>query len=164
MIAGFVRGRSATTRSDTKRRGRRLGNGQSLVEFAVVFPVFMLVLSGILDFGFMLYSRMSVISATREGARAAVAQADDVTVIPTLVRNAVWSAVSGTGLTLGNLQDPPTVSCVRTPSGTCNFNAKANAVSGDSVKVTVTYTYSSFFPLLFGSTFNLSSTVQMVIE
>ena len=99
MIAGFVRGRSESTKFDTKRRGRRIGNGQSLVEFAVVFPVFMLVLSGILDFGFMLYSRMTVISATREGARAAITQADDVTVIPARVQNAVTSAVSGTGLT-----------------------------------------------------------------
>lgn len=162
MIAGFVRGRSESTRFDTKRRGRRIGNGQSLVEFAVVFPVFMLVLSGILDFGFMLYSRMTVISATREGARAAITQADDVTVIPARVQSAVTSAISGTGLTSGNVA-APIVSCVRS-GGSCDFNSAAGAKPGDSVNVTVTYTYSSFFPLLFGSTFNLSSTVQMVIE
>ncbi len=162
MIAGFVRGRSESTRSGTGRRGRRIGNGQSLVEFAGVFPVFMLVLSGILDFGFMLYSRMTVISATREGARAAITQADDVTVIPARVQNAVDSAVSGTGLTSGNVSTP-IVTCVRS-GGSCDFNSVAGAKPGDSVNVTVTYTYNSFFPLLFGSTFNLSSTVQMVIE
>ena len=46
--------------------------GQAMVEFALVIPIFMLVLSGILDFGFMLYSRMTVINSAREGARAAV--------------------------------------------------------------------------------------------
>ena len=166
MIAAFVRGQSGTRTADAKLRSRRRGRGQSLVEFAVVFPVFMLVLSGILDFGFMLYSRMTVISATREGARSAITQAADVTKIPVRVRDAVWSAVGGTGLTLANLQpDPPVITCVRT-SGTCNFSTKTppSAVPGDSVNVTVTYSYKSFFPLLFGSTFNLSSTVQMVIE
>ncbi|MGZ6314992.1 MAG: TadE family protein, partial [Candidatus Limnocylindrales bacterium] len=48
-------------RRSTRKRG------QALVEFAMVIPIFLLVLSGICDFGFMLYSRMSVINAAREG-------------------------------------------------------------------------------------------------
>lgn len=163
MIAPFIKIRTSKTATGTGPHRRRKSRGQSLVEFAVVFPVFMLVLSGILDFGFMLYSRMTVISATREGARAAITQGDAPSVIPQRVSDAVDNAVSGTGLTIGNLQKPYTVTCFRA-GGSCNFATDTGAMSGDSVNVTVTYTYHSFFPLLFGSTINLSSTVQMVIE
>ncbi len=40
----------------------------------------------------------------------------------------------------------------------------ASAVTGDSVSVEVDYTYTTFFPLAFGASFPLSSTVQMVME
>ena len=99
MIAPFIKIRTSKTATGTGPHRRRKSRGQSLVEFAVVFPVFMLVLSGILDFGFMLYSRMTVISATREGARAAITQGDAPSVIPQRVSDAVDNAVSGTGLT-----------------------------------------------------------------
>ena len=42
--------------------------GQAMVEFALVVPIFLVVLCGILYFGFMLYSKMSIINAAREGA------------------------------------------------------------------------------------------------
>ena len=132
-----------------------------MVEFALVIPIFMLVLSGILDFGFMLYSRMTVISAAREGARAAIMVPDNTTIV-SVAQAAATSSAAGAGMTVGT----PTVTCVQTsasPSSTTPI-ACTSAISGDSVKVTVNYTYSSFFPLTFGSTFNLSSTVQMVVE
>jgi hypothetical protein len=59
-----------------------------------------------------------------------------------------------------------TATCVAESNPPCDFAAggSRNAITGDSVRVIVNYTYSSFFPLLFGNSFNLSSTVQMVIE
>jgi hypothetical protein len=123
----------------------------------------MLILAGILDFSFMLYSRMSVINAAREGARVAVVSIDNPTAIPSLVHSRVLAVSSG-------LQATPTdtSTCIPDTSvhGSCDFTAGGapDPVPGDSVRVTVNYTYTSFFPLLFGSTFNLSSTVQMVME
>jgi Flp pilus assembly protein TadG len=147
----------------SRRRSGR-GRGQALVEFALVIPIFLLVLSGILDFGFMLYSRMSVISAAREGARAAVMDPVKST-IPTVVQGRVVSAATGSGLTMENLE--VTTTCDRT-SGTCSFDnptpGPTDAKAGDSVKVKVDYSYTTFFPLLFGSHFHLVSTVQMVLE
>jgi Flp pilus assembly protein TadG len=144
-------------------RRHRSRFGQALVEFALVFPIFMLVLAGIMDFGFMLYSRMSVINAAREGARAAV-MVTDYTTIPTVAQGAVIAAASTGGLALsaGNV----TTTCLQTsthtyPPPTCDWSS---AVSGDSVRVSVTYSYHTFFPLFFGASFNLGSTVQMVIE
>jgi Flp pilus assembly protein TadG len=146
---------------DTRRRRRR--RGQALVEFALVFPIFMLVLAGILDFGFMLYSRMGIINAAREGARASI-MVSDYTTVPTVAQGAVISSAStgGIHLTASNV----TTTCIQTTSGTtppptCTWSS---AKPGDSVRVTVSYSYQTFFPLFFGASFNLNSTVQMVLE
>jgi Flp pilus assembly protein TadG len=152
--------------SRSPRRRRARGRGQALTEFALVIPIFLLVLSGILDFGFMLYSRMTVINAAREGARAAV-MAPVKSTIPTVVQGRVVSAATGSGLTMANLV--VTTACDRTSGTACTFTTNtpaqpADAKAGDSVKVTVDYSYTSFFPLLFGSHFHLVSTVQMVLE
>jgi Flp pilus assembly protein TadG len=145
--------------SARRPRRRPRTRGQALVEFAVVLPVFLLILSGILDFGFLLYSRMTVISATREGARVAIDAPKSTTAqqaqIPNLVRTRVTDAAAG--LNTAALTTTPT--CI--PA--CNF-AAGTAKAGDSVKVVVTYDYHSIFPLLFGQTIQMSSTVQMVLE
>jgi Flp pilus assembly protein TadG len=136
-----------------------------MVEFALVLPIFMLILSGILDFGFALYSRMSVINAAREGARTAVMINDPTEIVQTAKESAVSAAAQGgIGVTTSNV----TVTCLQTsvsPTSTAEVpGGCGSAVSGDSVRVKIDYSYPTFFPLFFGTKFNLDSTVQMVIE
>jgi len=50
-------------------RGRH-SSGQSLVEFALTLPLLVLLLYGLVEFGFFLYAHVQVTNATREGARA----------------------------------------------------------------------------------------------
>ncbi|MEH7525277.1 TadE family protein [Bacillus sp. JJ1503] len=45
--------------------------GQSLVEFALVVPVLILILCGIIDFGLILHAHLKIDHAGREAARAA---------------------------------------------------------------------------------------------
>ena len=47
-------------------------DGQAMVEFALVLPVFLLILCGIIDFGWLFYNQLSLNNACREGARYAV--------------------------------------------------------------------------------------------
>ena len=128
-----------------------------------MIPVFLLLLAGVLDFGFLLYSRMTVINAAREGARAAVTAADPRD-IPADAKQAAKSAASG--LNAADLDVPDPI-CIP-DTGTCNFTstppAATAAGTGDSVKVRVNYTYHTFFPLLFGATIDLGSSVQMALE
>jgi Flp pilus assembly protein TadG len=146
----------------TSRRDRR--RGQALVEFALVFPIFMLVLSGIMDFGFMLYSRMSVINASREGAHAAIVTAPNYANITTVATGAAISAAAqgGVSISAGNVS----VSCLATSVSVTSPATIpcGSATAKDSVVVTVNYGYHSFFPLSFGATLTLTSTTQMVIE
>jgi Flp pilus assembly protein TadG len=119
-------------------------------------------MAGILDFGFMFYSRITVINAAREGARAAVTSIDNPAAIPSLVNSSV-NAVA-TGLAAANLSTTST--CVPLQQGTCDFapGGQPDPISGDAVLVSVNYTYFSFFSQLFGTTFDLRSSVQMVME
>ena len=55
------------------RRGRRRrARGSTVVEFAVVLPLLMTILFGIIEFGWMFSIRQSLQNAAREGCRLAV--------------------------------------------------------------------------------------------
>jgi Flp pilus assembly protein TadG len=54
----------------------RRQRGQGLVEFALLVPVFLLILLGMLEFGFAFNHNLTLDVATREGARAGAAMAD----------------------------------------------------------------------------------------
>ena len=56
-------------------RKRRRHNGQSLVEFALVLPIFLLVLFGLIDAGRYVYMSSMLSQAAREGARVAAVEA-----------------------------------------------------------------------------------------
>jgi Flp pilus assembly protein TadG len=50
-------------------RSIRSARGQSLVEFTVLLPVLLIMISGLIEFGFMLNYYLDVIDASREAAR-----------------------------------------------------------------------------------------------
>lgn len=55
-----------------RRKRDKKEDGQAMVEFALILPVFLLILCGILDFGWLFYNQLSLNNACREGARYAV--------------------------------------------------------------------------------------------
>ncbi len=55
-----------------KRRGLRSERGAELVEMALVLPILLLLIAGIVDFGFLLHSYQVSTNAAREGARIAM--------------------------------------------------------------------------------------------
>lgn len=56
-----------------KRHTRKRGeDGQAMLELALVLPIFLLILCGILDFGWMYYNQLALNNICREGARYAV--------------------------------------------------------------------------------------------
>ena len=50
--------------------------GQSIVEFALIIPIFLLLAFGILEGGRVMYSKLLVTEAAREGARAVAISGD----------------------------------------------------------------------------------------
>jgi Flp pilus assembly protein TadG len=60
------------TRSNARARSR----GQGLVEFALVFPIFLLVLVALFDLGRAVFAYNTLTNAAREGARLAIVNQD----------------------------------------------------------------------------------------
>ena len=67
-----------------RRRRHRGSAGQSLVEFALVLPVFILVLVALFDLGRAVFAYNTLTNAAREGARLAIVNQD----VPTIVARA----------------------------------------------------------------------------
>ena len=81
----FVRQRSKTIE---KRR-----RGAAMVEMAVCFPVFMLILLGIVEFGRALMVSQMLTNAAREGCRTAVIEGSTNSDVESRIDNVVTSTV-----------------------------------------------------------------------
>jgi Flp pilus assembly protein TadG len=140
--------------AQTKRHER--GRGQALVEFAMILPVFFLVVAGMFDLGLGVYSDLTLVNAAREGARLGVIDPGNTAAIESRVR-AMASNLDGSKLDVA-------IACER-PSGSSFVACGAPMWQpGDATKVTVGYHYTVFFPLLFGTELPLSSESKMRIE
>jgi len=47
-------------------------NGSALVEFAIVLPLLLILVFGVIEFGVMFYDKAVITNASREGARAGI--------------------------------------------------------------------------------------------
>jgi len=62
--------RARTAFRASRRRRRRSRSGVAALEFALVLPFLMMILMGIIDYGFYFFLNSSAVNAAREGARA----------------------------------------------------------------------------------------------
>jgi len=62
------------------RSARRRSRGQAMVEFALIIPLFLLLLFALLDFGRVIYAQTTIAEDAREGARAGLVAALDTTI------------------------------------------------------------------------------------
>src|SRR5262245_1235700 len=60
---------------------RRRAGGQSLVEFALVLPIFLLLFFAVVDLGSAVFTFNSLTNAAREGARLAIVNQDTASII-----------------------------------------------------------------------------------
>jgi Flp pilus assembly protein TadG len=130
--------------------------GQSLVEFALIVPVFALILFALLDFGRVIYTQNTVEEAAREASRAGTVEAVDAAWKYDLIRNAAISSAAGLGLTAASVNGQGCADCFY-PDG---------AVSGEVVVVTVNTQVALLTPILsqvVGGTFNVTSTSRSFI-
>jgi Flp pilus assembly protein TadG len=65
-----------------------------MAEFAIVFPIFILILVAVFDFGRAIFLQNSLTNAAREGARLAIVNQDKSLVSTRVVRTAFAGAVS----------------------------------------------------------------------
>jgi len=116
---------------DSIRNPNGSSRGQTLVEFALVLPIIVILLFGIIDFGLMLNHRITLQHAVREGARYGMVTADCAAIQQRTADRA------------GDSIDPGDVTVsYQSPDG----SAVTSAVPGDNVKVSAPFEWR--FPLM----------------
>lgn len=133
-------------------RARKEERGQAMVEFALVLPVFMLLIFGIIDFGMGFHTWITVTNSAREGARLGAVRGTEAEIV---------QRVHDTADTL----DAANMTVMVTNAG---------GDSGESVVVDVDYDYTLITPLdnilglisggSVGPTMKFSSSADMRLE
>jgi Flp pilus assembly protein TadG len=139
-----------------RRIALRRDDAQSLVEFALIVPMLLILLFGIVDFGLGLRAYISIASATREGARYASVGNPPGTFSSggsgecngTTITTAVGK-VCGTinGLNLVNVQNVTVQTCDTASPPVCVAATAQNLFPGKSVRVTADYRYHYITPV-----------------
>lgn len=84
-----------------KRKGKKFRfrdeEGQTLVEAALTIPLFILILCGIIDFGWIFSNQLMLNNASREGARYAVVNSNSGSLTTIVTQKVRDSATIGTG-------------------------------------------------------------------
>ena len=121
-----------------KKQLSHINSGQTLVEFAFVLPILLLLMVAIIDFGIVFYSQMAVSNAAWEGARAG-ATIIDPTKGDQEILGAVHSAAYGLDISRLTIDIDPTQD--EQPR-----NLSFPAPRGDPLTITIRYQVQLTFP------------------
>jgi len=123
--------------------------GSVLVEFALILPVFLALLIGVIFFSIALYNKTVLTMATREGARAGskyVANRTN-TSIKSSATTAVTNACQNNLISFGTAMTP-----------TITFNA--DPISDNNITVTASGNYTGFY-IFSGLSISASTTMRL---
>ncbi len=151
--------------------------GASAVEMAVLVPLLVLLLFGLVEFGLLLYNQQVITNASREGARAAIvghcAGGTETSIrktdaeIAQIVTDYCIDPNDPTKrrlITFAEVNNPPVTTVSPSPSD-CTPGG-AGLTVGDDVTVAVQYTYTFLVPSLlgFGATKQMEARTVMKME
>ncbi|MFL6099981.1 MAG: TadE/TadG family type IV pilus assembly protein [Actinomycetales bacterium] len=108
----------------SKPRGGRRDSGAVAVEFALILPILLLIVFGIIDFGRMLNAQITLTQAAREGAR--------------------WAALGQSGVAARVTAAAPGMT--PGPTTTVLSSCPANAAVGAYAEVRASYTFNFVTP------------------
>jgi hypothetical protein len=150
-LAWPKRARVSDTRTP-RPSGRTRSRGQSLVEFALVVPILLLVFAAAADLGRAFYAYVAIENGVKEGAfygaRAPLCT-DDASAGCGDPRNVQWRVRNE----LENLRNPdgtqltPAIACLDQSSGAPRLNM-TDCAAGDTYQVTLTYPFKFLTPIL----------------
>lgn len=155
------------------RRPRRSDRGAVIVEFALVAPLLLMIVFGIVDFGWMIERSNVINNVTRDAARVASLDGSYAQIQTTLTDELddIGITYPGTGVTVA-------ITCTNASGSNCTGSSAsytANAASGSAVKIQVSYTHHWITPVgalcsmiggstCTGSTIELTRTSEMIRE
>lgn len=128
-------------------RRRAGGTGQALAEFALVIPIFVLMLLGIIETGRFIFNYEVLNNATREGARYAIVHGDNAFCPSGPPPPGHTNACDPSGSrVLQRVRDTAYAIPPSQVASTASWDP--NNRRGNTVTVTATYTYATVVPLL----------------
>lgn len=151
---------------------RRPKHGQALVEFAILLPVLLVILLGIVDVGRMVYAYNAVSNAAREAGRTAIVNQTPDTIRAQAAEQAVSLGLPTTAPTGCPVAGGPTTTAGE--AGTCVVFRSADdtdacptpTVIGCTAIVAVSWEFRSLIPGVSGliGGIQLQSTTKQAIE
>lgn len=148
--------RRSPGRGEPRRAPER---GAALIEAALIIPLLLLLVLGVVEFGFMINRGTLINNAAREGAREAIFGSSEAE-----IEDRVLDAAAGLDPADLNV----TVSCEAADGTSCGGSYDASWEPGGSAIVEVVYTYTFITPVThwvgLGSTLDLKAEVEMRIE
>ena len=133
-------------------------NGAAAVEFAIILPLLVMLVFGIVEFSILFYNKAMITNASREGARVGIVFNSNLSnaARTQLITNTVTNYCGNNLITFGAAGTSPTV------------NVSLGAGAGDPLTVTVDYHYNflvlpNFISTLMGG-LDLSAVTVMRME
>jgi len=127
-------------RAPNRYKDEREGRGQGLVEFALILPILLLILLGILDFGRILFIYVNLFNAAREAGRYALVDPGNQARIQQEARDRIFLVPpEAVNITIWYDQGPPTYQTITDPN---------HLVAGDRVIIDLRYDAEFITPLI----------------
>lgn len=148
-----------------KRISGKHSFGQSMVEFALILPIFVLFIIGIFDLGRAFFAYIAIANAAREGTRVFTFSPDktkysDIQEAITFEVGA--SSVVNSALIARQIQCGDTVTDIFNPV-TNDTTLTSNCLSGETIKVTLTYPHELILSFFFPGGITLKQSAEMLI-
>jgi hypothetical protein len=135
--------------------------GQSMVEFALILPLFVLFIVGIFELGRAFFAFIAITNAAREGARV-VTFWPGKTTRPNVVTAVETEIGSSPMVEVGNI-DEIVIEC-GTPYSIVDDTPELQACPSEKpIRVTVTYDFDLILNILFTSPLKLTRSAEMMI-
>ena len=141
--------RNSNPRSEAQiKRPSLQTQGQGLVEFALVVPILLLIVFGVVDFGRAIYAFNTIGNAARTAGRVAIVSQTPSSIQSAAINQAVALGIPTTGVTISHDLCPSSYSI------------------GCIVSVTVTYAFHPITPVVgqIWQSISMSSTTALPIE
>ena len=135
--------------------------GQSLLEFAMLLPLFVLLIVGIFELGRAFFAYIAITNAAREGARVITFWPDKVTI--TDVDTAVTDEIGSSPMvTEGNINEI-LIECGSQYDEVPTQILQTDCPSEEPVRVTVAYNFEFILDIFFTQPLTLRRSAEMMI-
>ena len=154
-----------TAHANEIRRAGKRRSGATVVEAAVILPLVILFLLGILEYGRYVMMRQVLTNAAREGAHYALAHTEPVTIQGVTYGNSDTDVINVVNkYTAGQTLTGQTIQVYESDAFGNNLGTWINAAAGELICVRISGTYNFLIPQMLSLPSSMPMTAQAVMR